>query len=180
MDGFSTYKYYLAMKFHFTVKGYDVFKHQGRVRANQKNYEEKNLRVRMEQLGRRFSSAKDAVSFFLACNLYDADVFNDSDATQAHAKWKKRTEMMTQFILDELSDVRPSLEPLSIAKLVSGGQLSYETAVALNRSLGIAQKIQEDFIYSKIGDKITKLDKFVRYDESKIEKFIQEEYGQTA
>jgi len=180
MDGFTTYKYYLAMKFHFTVVTYDVFKHQGRVRANRNNYEAKGLRFRMEYLGKKFDKPSDAVSFFLACNLYDTDVFNDQESNEAWIKWKKRSEMMTRFIIDEISDLSPQIDPISIAKLISGGFLSYESAVAINRVFNIVPTIQDNLIYHKIGDKIAKLDKFIKYDESKFKQFIQEEYGQEA
>lgn len=179
MDGFSVYKYYLAMKFHFTVPGYDVFKHKGRVRANESNYQEKGLRFRMESLGRRFKTPQDAVSFFLACNLYGADVFNDVESSEAWITWKKRSEMMTRFIMDDIAENCSSTDPESVAKAVSGGKLSYESAVAINRIFNIVPILQENFIYSKIGDRITKLDKFIKYDESKVQQFIQEEYEQT-
>ena len=179
MDGFTTYKYYLAMKFHFTLPQYDVFKHEGRVRANKHNYEEKGLRWRMEQLGRRFKTAQDAVSFFLACNLYNADVFNEIESSDALTTWRKRSEMMTRFIIDDISENCTDMNPESVAKSVSGGKLSYEAAVAISRIYNIVPVLQDNFIYSKIGDKISKLDKFIKYDESKVQRFIQEEYEQT-
>lgn len=181
MDAFSVYKYYLAMKFHFTVAGYDIFKHQGRVKANRINFEEKNLRARMERLSKLFSKPPEVVSFFLACNLYDADVFSEQESMDAWMLWKRRSEMMTQHILNELSDQVTSIDdPLAIAKLVSGKFLSYETAVALCRHVDILPKITDSLIYSKIGDKIAKTNRFVKYDESKVKQFIQAEYGQAA
>jgi len=180
MDGFSTYKYYLALKFHFTVSGYDVFKHRGRTRANRMMYESKpGVKIRMEVLGKRFNAPDDAIKFFLACNLYNVDVFNDVDSNDAYLRWKKRSEMMTQFILDELESIK-ELSSRYIAKQVSGGFISYETAVAIARCMDILSEIDEDIIYRKISDKMKKLDKFIKYDENRVEAFIQEKYGQAA
>ena len=133
----------------------------------------------MEQLGRRFNTPQDAVAFFLACNLYNANIFEDGESTEALILWKKRSEMMTQFIIDDIADNCTSFEPEVVAKLVSGGKLSYEAAVAINRMYNIVPAIQENFIYSKIGDKIAKLDKFIKYDESKVQRYIKEEHEQT-
>jgi len=46
--------------------------------------------------------------------------------------------------------------------------------------MDILSEIDEDIIYRKISDKIKKLDKFIKYDENRIEAFIQEKYGQAA
>lgn len=180
MDGFEVYRFYLAMKFHFTTAGYDVFKHKGRVKAIRSNYESKGLKYRMESIGRKHTKPADVVSFFLACHLYDADIFDEQSSSEALQKWRKRSEMMTRFIMDEISDVKPPIDPEKIAQMVSGGSLSYETAVALNREFKFVPDIQRDFIYHKIGDKIAKLDKFIKFDEAKFKQFIQEEYEQTA
>ena len=44
MTGFEVYKMYLALKQHFTKEKYDFYKYNGKVRANEKSFEERRDR----------------------------------------------------------------------------------------------------------------------------------------
>ena len=50
MTGFEVYKMYLALKQHFTKQDYDYFKYRGKVRANEKSFEQRRDRYFFKKL----------------------------------------------------------------------------------------------------------------------------------
>jgi hypothetical protein len=81
--------------------------------------------------------------------------------------------MTTQLILDDLESI-PSIEdylsgdPCILQNKVSGGHINIETAVAINRVYKFSNSWKDNFVYSYLGLKIEKLDRFVSYNEEKI------------
>lgn len=57
MTGFEVYKMYLALKQHFTKEKYDFYKYNGKVRANEKSFEESSDRYFFKKLATKYSGA---------------------------------------------------------------------------------------------------------------------------
>jgi hypothetical protein len=177
MSPFQVYKFYLAIKLHFTEKRYDVFKYHGAVNAGtEESFMQRNGHGRFVQLARRFKTPQEAVQFFVACFAYGSDVFDAQASEEALSRWRKHKEMTTQLIMDDLETLSlPQVldgEPCKLQKLVSGGMVNVETVVALNRYYKFAEKWKNNFVYSSLGVKIDKLDPFVKYNEGKVNEFI--------
>ena len=185
MSPFQVYKIYLAAKLHFTTS-YDVFKYNGAVNAgSEEEFLQKPFRHLFSKLSNRLKTPQEAAQYFVSCFAYDADVFTTYDADQAYTQWKKHREMMTQLILDDIETlhVPQCLEgnPCELQSLISGNKIQIETAVALNRVFKFSQDWKNNFVYSRLGVKIEKLDRFVKYNECKVNEFIKHhEQSQTA
>jgi hypothetical protein len=179
MTPFQIYKFYLAIKLHFTTEKYDVFKYRGAVHScNEEGFRSRRGHGRFVQLSHRLQKPQDAVQLFVACFVYDADVFNDSECEEALTRWRKHKEMMTQLILDDLETIElPDClkgSPCSLQKLVSGNKISIETAVALNKKYGFSAVWKNNFVYKRLGLKIEKLEPFVKFNEVKVFEAISE------
>lgn len=178
MGAFELYKIYLAIKLHFTVDQYDVFKTNGAVKGvTEQSFNQKGLRYRFLTLSKQFSSTRESVEYFVSCFAYGVDVFDNNSADEAYSTWKKRKEMMTQCILDDLDEIDSSWfigSPCKLQQMLQGKKINIETGVALNRVLNFADDwIKNDLIYGKLGSKIKKLDKFIKYNEDKVKQVIE-------
>ena len=66
MTGFETYKLWLALKTHFTQKGYDYFKYNGTIRATYESYTRKKENVAVyDKLSTEYSD-RELHDYFLA------------------------------------------------------------------------------------------------------------------
>ncbi len=61
MDGFKAYKYYMAIKLHFTKDGFDVFKNRGNVKGTREAFNARNDSYLFEKLARKFPVDKDLI-----------------------------------------------------------------------------------------------------------------------
>jgi len=179
MRAFDIYKIYLAAKLHFTHEKYDLFVHNGRVRScSEEEFSQKPLSSKFRALEYKVKTPQEAAQHFVACFAYDADVFNPIESEEAHSKWKKHKEMMTQLILDDLDligDVKLSLggSPCKLQQLISGNQIKIETAVALNKFFHFTKEWKNDFTYKHLGVKIEKLNRFIKFNENKVYEAIK-------
>lgn len=174
MTPFQIYKFGLAIKLHFTNDQYDVFESRGGIKnCTEESFYTKSGVGRYTALARQLSTAQEAVQYFVACNAYSANIFDPQDSDDANRRWQRNKEMMTQLVLDDIDtigDVEASLQgsPCYLQKLVSGGKINIETCVVLNRRFMFAKEWKNNFVYSDLGRKIIKLDKFVKCNEEKV------------
>lgn len=102
MDGFKAYKYFMAVRLHFTSDKYDVFEHNGRVSGSRMVFEKRNDRGLFEKLAQRFDSDRELIQFFVSNFAYgNTGVVYSTESHELYAKWQSRKESMTRvFDLD--------------------------------------------------------------------------------
>ena len=66
MDGFKAYRYYLAIKLHFTTDKFNVFENRGSVRGTREAFNARNDRYIFEKLATKRTDDKDIIQFFAA------------------------------------------------------------------------------------------------------------------
>ncbi len=182
MTPYEVYRFYLAIKLHFTTEKYDVFEHRGRLKGeNQEKFESSGLNTKFRHLAKKLATPHDAVQYFVACFAYDANVFETDQADAADRLWRSNKERSTQLILDDIEklidnygSVEATLEndPCKLQSLVSGAHINVETAVALNRRFKFTDTWKNNFAYKGLAVKIMKLDKFVKYREEKVNEIL--------
>lgn len=174
MSPHQAYRFYLAIKLHFTKESYDVFETRGAVVSQSaEDFERDRKRGRFAAIAREHSTPKEVVQFFVACFAYGVDIFDPQASYDAHLKWVKHKEMMTSLILDELDsidEIEPLLEgaPCKLMKMISGNHISIETAVALNRKLNFIDSWKSNFTHPTLYIRIKKLDRFISFNEEKV------------
>ena len=65
MAPFEVYRYYLALRLHFTTDSYDVIKQQGRVRATRNSFLKRKDLLSINRVAETYSD-KDIVNFLVA------------------------------------------------------------------------------------------------------------------
>jgi len=107
MDGFKAYKYYIAIKLHFTKDSFDVFKNRGNVKGTREAFNARNDRYIFEKLARKYPVDKELIQFFVANFAYgnDAVVYTYEEAEQYLFEWNRRKQSITKVFSDDLSRI---------------------------------------------------------------------------
>ena len=188
MDGFAAYKYYLAVKLHFTTDKYDVFETRGAVKGSREAFTARNDRHIFERLARKFDKDKDYIQYLVANFAYgNPDVVYNEDSDGNYTLWLKRKQSMTQHFVNDLATMLTNLETNGIIQdklfnftngdypvalnLFIGGKISIETLRIIDDIhpiLGAWKQTPAAFIWENELRRITKLKGFVKYNASKI------------
>ena len=185
IDSFQTYKYFMAIKLHLTTDRYDVFKSEGRVSGTRITFEKRNDRFLFEKLGRKFSTPRELIEYFVANIAYgNKHVIYSNESDEYYDTWVKRKESRTyifkqqlQYIKDYLQDSNLKLEDLfdihnnipELLKLYVGGHIHLETMIIINDMENFLPKWKP--LVMLWGDQLRILNKtknFVKYDKDKI------------
>ena len=104
MDGFKAYKYYMAIKLHFTKPKYDVFKTRGNVRGSRDAFNSRNDRYIFEKLADKYSTDRDIIQFFVSIFAYgEGTEFYGTEADGYYELWRKRKESITNVFQNDLA-----------------------------------------------------------------------------
>ena len=107
MEPFEVYRYYLALRLHFTTDKYDAIKQQGRVRASKQAFLKRNDLLAIRRVAETYSD-KEVVDF-LVSNFVSGDRWGgvfDVEAKERYTDWKRRIESMSYTFQKELSKVQ--------------------------------------------------------------------------
>ena len=182
MDGFRAYKYYAALKLHFTSKSYSVFKHKGRVKCSREKFDSRNDRYLFEKLGQRFESEREYI-LYIASNMLYGHMNVVYDTTTGDANYKefiRRRQSMTNIFRDDLHNAInagaqynfASQKIPDIIQLWLAGKITTETMSILNDLDGIVEKTRRSgHLALLLGDELLKIEKakgFVKYDSYKV------------
>ena len=190
MDGFKAYRYYLAVKLHFTTDKYNVFETRGHVKGTREAFNARNDRYIFEKLARKYDTDKEIIQFFVANFAYGHSdvVYNGQEAETNYLEWMRRKQSISKIFVDDLATMLTSLESSGIIstylfnyqnddypvalKLFIGGKISIETLRIIDDVYPILEVWKKNSAASSIWDtefrRIKKLQGFVKYDKSKI------------
>lgn len=186
MDGFKAYKYFMAIKLHFTTEKYDVFEMNGRVSGSRAAFEKRNDRFLFEKLANKFSSDSKLIQYFVANFAYrHPNVIYSGDSDDYYNTWIKRKESRTQVFTNDLnkivnylsmnrlkSDVLYSIEdgmPL-LLNMYIGEHVTLETMVILQNFENYLLKWEPlIMMWNDQFLTIRKSNRFVKYDSNKLQ-----------
>lgn len=193
LDEFEVYKYYLALRLHFT-SDYDAIKNKGRVKATREAYMKRKNNYQFKRLANKLDD-RDVVNFFVA-NFVAGDkwggVFN-GEAEKNFNSWQRKVESLTYVFKNDLSSLKLECDkqskefsyifecaknqhPLILRKYL-GGDISIETLVILNDLNSFVDNFDNimynDMIWNDVSRLIKKYRPFLKYDKKK----IQDEYN---
>lgn len=200
MDGFKAYRYYLAIKLHFTTEKFNVFENRGNVKGTREAFNARNDRYIFEKLANKYSEDREIIQFFVANFAYgnETAIYAGQEAEDNLTEWTKRKQSITQKFIDDLAIILTHIEvnklPTAsifnfidsaypvILELFIGGKISIETLRIIDDIYPIIEKWQETnsikYIWNQEMLRIKKLTGFVKYDRIKIDKifnhFLQE------
>lgn len=195
MDAFSVYRYYLAMKLHFTTDKYDIVSARGRVRASEDAFNKRRDLWSIKKIAEKYNN--EEVVKFLVANFVSGDRWGgifDSNARARYIKWKGKQERLLYDFRNELEELYQSAEIDGIINPFSGeigqhpniirqylaGNISLETLVIINKIKPFLEKFDEnmsnDMMWPEIKRLIAKYSPFVRikHDREKFERVFAE------
>lgn len=191
MDSFKAYKYFMAVKLHFTSEKYDLFEKNGRVSGTRETFNKRNDRGLFEKLSKKFDTDQDLIQFFVSNFAYgNKNVIYSKESDDYYEIWKARKESRTEFFRNDLSNIYNHLErnrlkgeslysiedgiPV-LLNLYLGGFIRLETMVILQDFEDYLQKwdplimLWHDHFLT-----IRKAKKFVKYDLDKVQSIYQQ------
>ena len=191
IEAFATYKYFMAIKLHFTTDRYDVFESNGKVSGSRAVFEKRNDRFLFDKIGRKFDQPRDLIDYFVANFAYgNKSVIYSSESNDYHDTWIKRKESRTHMFKTQMSYIQQQLEKDNLKyedlfsidnnvpyllNLYVGGYIHLETMVILDEFENFLP--QWEPLVMLWGDQlriINKTKKFVKFDKTKIQSIYQQ------
>ena len=196
MNGFKAYRYYLALKLHFTTDTFNVFQNKGHVRGSFEAFNARNDKHLFDKLARKFSTDKELIQWMVAQFVYSNPTFiyNMAEGDAHYIEWVKVKESLTKVFEDDLNQLQLEVEKndyeLSdlfnctlneipvIIKLYLGKRIHPQTIAILIHHYGpVAELCNNKNIQLLIGDELRimfKLYGFFKINKEKIDKIFTE------
>ena len=196
MNGFKAYRYYLALKLHFTTDKFNVFENKGHVRGSYETFDARNDKHLFDKLGRIFGTDRELIQFIAAQFVYNNPNFI-YDLNQAHdnyTQWVKVKESITKVFSDDINTIQLEAEKNGytldeifnctlndfpvIIKLYLGKRISPQTvAILANMNEAVSMWLNNPNLSLVLESEIRilyKMDKFLKYNEEKLQKIYNE------
>ena len=190
VDGFKAYKYYMAVKLHFTKDEFDVFKNRGNLKGTREAFNARNDRFLFEKLARKYPVDKDIIQMFVANFAYgnDATLYSMEEAETNLLEWNKRKQSITKIFSDDCNKIlmdsykkkykEDAIFNLtnkgypSILTLYLGKQISLETLRIIDDFENVVELWKRNSTITMLWEnEIRRVDKakgFVKYDSQKL------------
>lgn len=191
MNGLQAYRYYMAVKLHFTKDSFDVFKNPN-VKCSVSTFEKRHDRYLFEKLAKRYTSDKDLIQYYVSNFAYGHTdvIYEEEESKTIYTKWIARKESISKVLQDDCSKIITYAEKHKITKEevlgLTGNDIPAILKLLVSNQISIESvRIIDDYfdmikLWSGIslqfwkGDlrRISKLKKFVRYDKQRIERIL--------
>jgi hypothetical protein len=198
MSPFDVYRYYLALKLHFTTEKYDVIEQQGRIRASRSAFLKRPDVPLFKKVSETYTD-KDVVDFLVA-NFTSGDKWGgifDTEAKLRYVEWKKkRTSLQYVFETDlrkiidycdrkniDYNDCFKNIESQHpyIIRLFLRKDISLETLVILNQLNNYVSTLDEqlkgDLIWPDLSRMIRKYTPFLSINKEKFNELARKTTG---
>ena len=192
MDGFKAYRYYLAIKLHFTTEKFNVFENRGNVKGTRDTFNARNDRYIFEKLANKYDTDREIIQFFVANFAYNSDtaIYEGKEATDNLLLWNKRKQSITQVFIDDLASILNYIETNktsvftfendkypALMQLYMGKKVTIETLRIIDDIYPFletwSQQNSVKYMWGSELLRIKKLTGFIKYDKIKIEKIFK-------
>lgn len=184
-DGFTAYKYYMALKLHFSSDKYNVFENKGSVKCSREKFNNRNDYYVFEKLGRKFNSDQELIQFMASNFIYKNPnvVYSGADAEDNYLEWKRRKQSATKLFADDCEKLVSLHKPENeifyctnnqipfIINLYIANKINIETIRILDDTFDFVSKLSDNTIVSLLDDDIRRIKKskgFIKYDKTKV------------
>lgn len=197
---YEVYRYYLALRLHFTTDHYDVVKQRGRVRASKQAFYKRRDLHSIKKVAENYSE-KEIVDFLVA-NFTSGDRWGgvfDIDAKEKYINWKKRVESLAYTFEKELASIVNHCEKSStsyhdcfiptknehsyIIKMYLRKEVSIETLVILyqlnflNYVEILDTKLEHDIVWPDLSRIIKKYSPFLTIEQQRYARILRRTIG---
>lgn len=198
MDAFEVYKYYMALKLHFTTDKYDVIEQKGKVRASRQAFAKRKDLYAINKVAKSYSD--EEVANFLIANFVSGDRWGgvfDTDARETYLAWKKRVEGISYIFTKDLDNILLDIEQKNITfenifgcqkgehpyiiKAYLRKDVCVETLVILDKIFNMVEKfdneVDDTIVWPDISRLIKKYRPFLKIEREKYARLIRERIG---
>lgn len=121
MNGFKAYRYYLALRLHFTTESYNVFKSNGNIKVSLNTFKSRNDHYLFEKLARKYPSDKELIQYIVANFAYgNSNLLYDESISQSnYTQWIKIKESITKTFTDDLHSAMLEAEKVGINEIIN-------------------------------------------------------------
>ena len=198
MDAFEVYRFYLALKLHFTTDKYDVIKQRGKVRASRNAFAKRNDLYSIKKISKTYSD--EEVANFLVANFTSGDRWGgvfDAEAGDRYLDWKKKIESLSYNFEQDLDNLALDLEEKSkkfeecfsieknnhpyIIKCFLRKTITLETLVIIETLVPYLEKfdaeIDDNIIWPDISRMIKKYKPFLKFDKERFDAILRRRVG---
>lgn len=186
MKGFTAYRYYMAIKLHFTSNTYDLFEHNGHVKSSLKAFQKRNDRYIFEKLMTRFKTDREVVEYLASNFMYgNSEVIYDQElAEENYTRYLKNKQSLYRVFENDLSklSLHAEVEKMQypwaetiygtkedhpvLFRMFMGNVVELETCVILNHYEKYLSSWQHHLglLFSEQLLRIEKAQKFIKFD----------------
>jgi hypothetical protein len=198
MEPFEVYRYYLALRLHFTTDKYDVIEQRGRVRATKNSFLKRKDLLSIRRVAETYSD-KDIVDFLVA-NFVSGDRWGgvfDVESKERYQGWKKRIEAISYTFKKEIDKAVTYADKLGITfnqlfycnhgqhpfiiKMYLRNDISIETLVILNKLNNFTdqldQELKDDLVWPDTSRIIKKYSPFLEIKKDKYNEIYRRAIG---
>ena len=198
MEPFEVYRYYLALRLHFTTDKYDVIEQRGRVRATKNSFLKRKDLLSIRRVAETYSD-KDIVDFLVA-NFVSGDRWGgvfDVESKERYQGWKKRIEAISYTFKREIDRAVVYAEKHNMAfqdlfscqngqhpviiKMYLRNDLSIETLVILNKLNNFIDQLdvqlKDDLVWPDTSRIIKKYSPFLEIKKEKYDEIFRRAIG---
>jgi len=191
MNGFKAYKYYMAVKLHFTTDKFDVFQNGGKVKGSLDAFKKRSDRFHFENLAHKISEDRKLIQFYVSNFAYGNHgmIWEHEEAQKNYTTWVKRKESMayifredTLKIIDHCERERIDRKHLysfvdgdypELLKLYVGKHITLETMRILDDFDSYLDEWKQNDSLALLWDderrRIEKARGFIKYDKKRVE-----------
>ena len=181
MDGFAAFKYYVALKLHFSNPKFNVFANKARLKGTRDTYGNRPDVKLFEKLARQFDDRQYIQ--YIASNLMYGNtdpIYNHAEAMDNYKEFLKRKQSITRVFANDLDTILNSgakynfsgLIIPDVIQLLLAGKITLETVVILDSLDDLVTKVrQNNQIVLLLGDELIKIEKahgFVKFNMDKV------------
>lgn len=195
MDGVKAYKYYMAIKLHFTSEKFNVFDNKGVIKCTREKIQSRNDYYIFDKLGRRFSTDKEYIQYIASNFMYGNHdvVYNVGyESESLYKEYIKRKQSITKVFTDDCHTIINELDKINftnnqlpyIISLYLANRITLETVRILDDKLNIIQhlKLKNQMVYKMFEDSLRIIEKskgFVKYNKDKTDMVYEDIIGDT-
>jgi hypothetical protein len=172
MDGLKAYKYYMAVKLHFTKDDFNVFVNRGKIKCSRDAFNRRSDSYLFEKLAKRFDD-REYIQFLAANFAYGNQeiAYKIEESEENYIEWNRRKQSITKIFSDDLSEIlknnfTKNLEK-AIIDLYLGNKICLETVRIIDDLHPILDKVKQNSQFMLMFDsEIRRLEKskgFIKY-----------------
>lgn len=179
MNGHQAYRYYMAIKLHFTTPNFNVFVNGGRVKSSYESFLARRDYKIFEKIARQYPEDKQCIQYFASNFMYGNPnvVYQQDEAASNFNLYLKRKQSITRVFQNDVdfmidNKVRCNLDQQipDVLNMWMCDKITLETVVIINSFDNFVDKMKQSDKALLFSDELLRIEKskgFVKFSPEK-------------